>query len=384
MSIFPTAELYILSIVLLLVMLRSVSNTTYRTMENIRLVWFLAGLLLYFCLDEFSVLLNEGILQLPQQLFWCRLSKLLSLYMLNFTVYLWIVYSECKENIRYASVKSRRQIFMPFLALMVLISGNWWNEFVFSFSKTLEFRRHFYFYADYILLMAALIIESMRKNYYASYEPDPVKESQSRRLGFFALPAIVFLILGMFIDSEPVNGIGMVIGALYIWITELDSEISVDPLTRINNRQQLNSYIRSKMNSHEGKLYLLMMDINHFKSINDKYGHLEGDRALVKLAEVLKEACRDIPRRTFLARYGGDEFILICEVDREEEIRDIQDNIHRRLRIMNNWADLPYTLEVCIGAQSYDDPNIVTPQQFVDAADSALYEAKKHRGPARI
>ena len=96
----------------------------------------------------------------------------------------------------------------------------------------------------------------------------------------------------------------------------MKTQISTDPLTRLNNRGQLAGYISQKSNIyHENRLTIVIMfDINDFKLVNDTYGHAEGDRALILVANALKEVTRNHSMPMFLARYGGVEFILVVHL----------------------------------------------------------------------
>lgn len=90
-----------------------------------------------------------------------------------------------------------------------------------------------------------------------------------------------------------------------------ETRITIDMLTQINNRTKMMQYLEGKMNSNSKyPLCCIMLDVNHFKEINDTYGHLEGDYALMSIAKVLKASCSCFP--CLLARFGGDEFFVVC------------------------------------------------------------------------
>ena len=94
----------------------------------------------------------------------------------------------------------------------------------------------------------------------------------------------------------------------------MESQISTDPLTKLNNRGQLHRYVSQEGNlrMEDRDTYIVMIDINDFKKINDTYGHWEGDSALVLLSGSITKVIRKRSMPIFLARYGGDEFILIA------------------------------------------------------------------------
>ncbi len=90
-------------------------------------------------------------------------------------------------------------------------------------------------------------------------------------------------------------------------------------------------YIDGSGMLHDGKLVLFQMDINHFKDINDHYGHVEGDKMIIHVADSIKAVLDMIPRKAFLARYGGDEFILIINMDSEGDIKNLIKGIKRKV-----------------------------------------------------
>ena len=121
-----------------------------------------------------------------------------------------------------------------------------------------------------------------------------------------------------------------------------------------------------------------MMDLDYFKSINDTYGHLEGDDALVRAAKALKIACGNFKRRPYIARYGGDEFIVVLESSKADADLLVQ-NIRDTLEQLNEESHRPYTLKFSIGVGEFH-PGMDS-NQLIEAADHALYEIKRARPP---
>ena len=103
----------------------------------------------------------------------------------------------------------------------------------------------------------------------------------------------------------------------------------MDTLTGVSNRIVALRYLESELpyyRRHPNRsLHFLMMDMDHFKHINDEYGHLEGDAALVLLAGILKKVCANY--NGVLARYGGDEFVLLLSHIPAEKFRSTLERI---------------------------------------------------------
>lgn len=119
--------------------------------------------------------------------------------------------------------------------------------------------------------------------------------------------------------------------------------------------------------SHYG---VLLIDLDHFKRINDTHGHRAGDQVLRVVGELLRERARSTD---VVARYGGEEFaLLLRETTREQAVR-----VARELRIAIRQADLPVPVTVSAGVASSRDGFSDTPEAVVAAADQALYQAKE-------
>ena len=100
----------------------------------------------------------------------------------------------------------------------------------------------------------------------------------------------------------------------------------------------------------ETDLHFLMIDLDDFKQINDTYGHVEGDRALIRIAGVLKKTLAG--HAGILARYGGDEFCIAGEMLREETEQLIK-NLYENLEKANKQADCPYDIGMSVGCAQF-------------------------------
>ena len=147
---------------------------------------------------------------------------------------------------------------------------------------------------------------------------------------------------------------------------------STDGLTMIANRRTFDASLQREINrvSRSGEqLSLIMLDLDHFKMLNDTYGHQKGDDVLHRVARVLEQQCRDFDT---VARYGGEEFgIIIPGTVGEEAV-----SVARRLAdaIRNCYEDI--TITVSMGVASYP-ANARDPQGLVAAADESLYASKR-------
>ncbi|MCM8759018.1 MAG: GGDEF domain-containing protein [Candidatus Omnitrophica bacterium] len=149
-----------------------------------------------------------------------------------------------------------------------------------------------------------------------------------------------------------------------------------DTLTGLYNRrgffllaeQQLK--IASRVNQH---MALFFMDLDEFKSINDNYGHNEGDFALVKAAEVLKSTFR---QSDIVARIGGDEFVALVIQDSPVDTETIMERLNEGFALLNSAIEKKYKLFVSIGFAFYKPEQNMTIDHLISIADRMMYENK--------
>jgi diguanylate cyclase (GGDEF)-like protein len=124
---------------------------------------------------------------------------------------------------------------------------------------------------------------------------------------------------------------------------------------------------------HKLPLCLLMIDVDHFKKYNDRYGHLIGDKVLKVVAEVLKESVRTVD---LVARYGGEEFSVLLLKTPWDGAKTVSERILQRIAEQEIMVSGEKTgVTVSIGVSELN-PSFVDAESFVDSADQALYQAK--------
>lgn len=152
-----------------------------------------------------------------------------------------------------------------------------------------------------------------------------------------------------------------------------------DPLTSLWNygyfQYRLDEEI-AKSNTTSLPLSLMMVDIDDFKRFNDTRGHIQGDKALRRISEVLKENCRKID---ILCRYGGEEFVLILPANDKEGAALLGERIRKSIEDKKILRS-KFTISIGIASYPKDSPNKKT---LIEKADQALYKAKK-KGKNRV
>ncbi len=155
-----------------------------------------------------------------------------------------------------------------------------------------------------------------------------------------------------------------------------------DALTGIRNRAALDESLRAEINMagrHGTPLSLVVFDIDHFKAINDQFGHSQGDVAIKSVVECAQHCARSTD---MLFRYGGEEFVMILRNTTLSGARLLADRIRRRVENMEcQGSRKPISMTVSAGVAAME--NGETAQQLFERADSALYAAK-HGGRNQV
>ncbi|HSS60340.1 MAG TPA: sensor domain-containing diguanylate cyclase [Candidatus Limnocylindrales bacterium] len=146
-----------------------------------------------------------------------------------------------------------------------------------------------------------------------------------------------------------------------------------DELTKLPNRRALAQRFLQEMQRarrHHNAIAFLMIDLDHFKGVNDTYGHINGDAVLAELAQILITSARE---SDVCARYGGEEFALILHETTEAGARTLAERIRAKVAAATFPGGLKLTISV--GVAATDEPALFT--QLIDRADQALYAAKQ-------
>lgn len=161
----------------------------------------------------------------------------------------------------------------------------------------------------------------------------------------------------------------------------LKEESITDFLLGIYNRRFFNKILQEKVNEYKLKsesLSLFLVDIDNFKDINDTYGHLIGDQALIQLAMIIKNHTTS---NEIVCRYGGDELVVICQNKNEIETYELANTI--RKHIENNYLieeskmHPAITKTISVGITTLHNLNCMDINCLIDKADSNLYKAKE-------
>ncbi len=157
----------------------------------------------------------------------------------------------------------------------------------------------------------------------------------------------------------------------------LKNQATRDPLTSLFNRRYFEEEVRKRiaLSQMNGTNFsVLMIDADHFKRVNDTYGHKVGDKVLIELASTSERALRDVD---IVARYGGEEFVIYLAEVNADEAKNVADRLRETISNIVVYSELgePIHFTVSIGISSSDISDDI--DTLIKTADEALYKAKE-------
>jgi diguanylate cyclase (GGDEF)-like protein len=157
------------------------------------------------------------------------------------------------------------------------------------------------------------------------------------------------------------------------WLKRIMFYAYKDPLTGLYNRRYFYEKLESDLkmlNRSNSNLSLCIIDIDHFKKVNDRYGHLAGDKLLTRVSKILKANSREIDT---IARWGGEEFaVILPDTDNNGALKYAE-----RTRKVIEKSEKCFGATVCIGVVTVNKP--IDMDVILAKADTALYQAKRVR-----
>jgi diguanylate cyclase (GGDEF)-like protein len=162
-----------------------------------------------------------------------------------------------------------------------------------------------------------------------------------------------------------------------IRIAEAERLSQTDDLTKLHNARYLRQFLLSEVKRarrYGSYVSALFLDLDDFKQINDAYGHLVGSHVLMEMATIILSSVRDTD---VVARYGGDEFVVILPETGVEQATQVAERIRQKIHrhFFTGGRRLELQLTASFGVASFPQ-HAQSPQQLVACADTAMYEAK--------
>lgn len=192
------------------------------------------------------------------------------------------------------------------------------------------------------------------------------------------VPAMFFLVAVMILFT---GTLALETATEFIRFSNIERENIVDHLTGVHNRRYLDERITSeaiRAHKYAMPLSMMMIDIDHFKTVNDRYGHQTGDHVLKSLCALL---IKEVRATDVVARYGGEEIVILTIQTRISDTFSLAEKLRKAVEastivpVEKNEQEDVIHITVSIGVAGLD-PHSFDSQSMIKKADKALYEAK--------
>lgn len=286
---------------------------------------------------------------------------------------LWAIYVEMKID-RHGNCTKRlvTPLALPVVLNASILIANIGRGFVFYIDANNIYHRGEFFWISvmttYLYILYALVRIIKNRN--------SIRRTDYRALVFFPfLPFIGGLVQVAFYDVT-LMWTSTALSMLIVFINIQNDQLSRDHLTGLYNRRQLEGFISNyiKYGDKNKPLAGIMIDVDDFKKINDEHGHVEGDRALEYLGDILQRSFR---REDFVARYAGDEFVVLSKVEDYSDLERMVDRLRETVISFNKSKIVPYVITVSLGYDILDEEKHSHSESFIKHIDDLMYEHKK-------
>lgn len=290
----------------------------------------------------------------------------------------WYWYEESLRGV--AFWKHRRRMLVSLVPLAVLLSlliATYFNGCLFRFEEDGTYVRGPLFYLQQILAYSYMLLASV-KTLWIAFAGKKHRRDECWAALIFGIPPILFGVLQIIFQSIPVISVGVMVSYLVTFINYMQLVISIDPLTEISNRRGLLQRLDAMLESQkrERKLYLLFMNVDSFKQINDLYGHDFGDAVLKNVANAITSLCTKTSG--ICGRYGGDEFVMLQPVEKGGDIGDVLGKLHETIAEQCKTEHSDCRVALSVGTAEYQ-PDSDTAETLLARADAEMYENKRRK-----
>ncbi len=306
--------------------------------------------------------------------FWGTLLNVFNFIGLVVPLFLWVLYIDFQVHQDTQRFRKMTAFFGGLLVVNAVLSVlSPWGRLYFYLDEANVYHRGDYFWVAMALYFGTLI--------YAIVLPISHFKELPRRLRWplilFSVPSVVGVVLQAAFFGVATTWPGIALSLLIVHTSIQNQILSSDYLTGLYNRRQLDNYLyhRIKARGAGATLALLMIDINQFKSINDRFGHIVGDQALESAAGVLRKVFH---HEDFIARYAGDEFVVLLDLKDTRDLETVKSRLRAQFELFNATSGQPFELSISVGTAVYNWTERPDPDEFLKQADSAMYRQKFH------
>lgn len=285
---------------------------------------------------------------------------------------IWAAYIDFQFFSDWKRLKRRLKFYaLPLVISLVMVLINPLNHFVFSIGSNNIYERGLGAYV--IMSFSYLIVLTMyiTSRKYKSLVDARVLES----VFWFTLIPLIGGTLQLFYYGILLVWPSYVLAVLITFNLVEKENMMKDPLTGLKTRGQLEERVAYKIKQPVA-FGIILMDMNHFKDINDNFGHIEGDEALQTVAAMMKANTQG---QDMVCRYGGDEFVLLMESLKDNSLPSLIRQLDDGIKTYNRTSGKPYKLSMSFGGVFVEKNFNGNIQELLAKADERMYHDKAAR-----
>ncbi|WP_408070935.1 diguanylate cyclase domain-containing protein [Butyrivibrio sp. JL13D10] len=272
--------------------------------------------------------------------------------------------------------EEKRQLFRTAFQILILINAVFVSIDIIFRQKWFFYFENDIYYRGKIYVVRAVVIGAfvlLVGIYSIAFRKNILSEYKNLIL---VLPALA--IIGAFLQVRfgLINATyaGIAMGCLIIYLSFQSNDVNIDYLTGVYNRRGLDLKLQSKIHSRGRNFTAIMMDIDHFKEINDTLGHDEGDKAIKIMADVLIDI---FGPDSSVGRFGGDEFCVVSDNINTFEIDSRISNVRKKFKKYGAKRKWPQTVDVSCGYEIYQKDSNMSLEAFSEHIDKLMYTEKE-------
>ncbi|QFJ55121.1 GGDEF domain-containing protein [Pseudobutyrivibrio xylanivorans] len=271
-----------------------------------------------------------------------------------------------------AAFRQAFRIFALLNIVLVTISSVFDLRWFFYFENGVYYRGPFFLIRalSMMLFITLLVVYSIvfRKDFMSEYKNV-----------ILCLPVFAFLgaVFQVFLANLELTYAGISLGCLVLFFCLQSRDVNIDYLTGVLNRRAIDIKIEEKVRicQTSGKEFVaVMLDVDNFKTINDNFGHDEGDKAIKIIAGILQDT---FGRNAFIGRFGGDEFCVVVDNEGIDKLEERLDNVREKLQNQRKRHGWDRSVDVSFGYAIYNSNKYKSAKEFAESIDKQMYKEKQ-------